>query len=267
MKAIEPSAGPGQSEGQGQSEGLGPCPAVRRRRRTAALALAGILAGAGLAAAAVDAAAQREIARVTAGHLFRSVAEVPAHPVALVFGAGIRGGRPSPILLDRIRMAVALYKARKVRKLLMTGDNGSPYYNEVAVMRRTAMRLGVPGRDVVKDHAGFRTYDSCYRAREVFGVRSAILVTQAFHLPRAVYLARRMGIDADGVSADAMRGGRGTYGGYYRWREQLAACGYAWLQVNFTHPRPRYLGPRISLFDTAASPLPGAVLRPHWGTE
>ncbi len=186
----------------------------------------------------------------TRDYLYEDVARTPARPVALVFGAGYRpNGQPSMVMLDRVMTAVDLYKRGKVRKILVSGDNGSPYYNEVAVMRRVAMSNGVPGRDVVKDHAGFRTYDSCYRAREVFMVRGAILVTQAYHLPRAVYLARRMGIDAVGVAAD-----RHQYSAAARFalREQVA-CAWSWVEVNVTHPLPRFLGPRLPVMEQVAA--------------
>jgi vancomycin permeability regulator SanA len=200
--------------------------------------------------AAIERMAQTEIQAVVDGHIYPTVDSVPSRPVALVFGAGIRpGGKPSLILEDRIQTAVDLYKAEKVRKILMTGDNGSLDYNEVAVMRRTAIKMGVPGRDVVKDHAGFRTYDSCYRARDVFEVKSAILVTQAFHLPRAVYLARSMGLDAVGVTAD----GRPYAAiGNYSWRERLA-CAWSWVEINVTRPLPRYLGPKLPVMDDKAA--------------
>ena len=197
------------------------------------------------------AAMQWDIRTSTKPYLYASVEDAPSRPVALVFGAGIVSGRePSVVLRDRLLTAIELYKAGKVKKLLVTGDNGSLDYNEVAVMRRFALRHGVPGHAVVKDHAGFRTYDSCYRARDVFEVRSAILVTQAFHLPRAVYLARKMGIDAVGVAAD-----RRTYlnSDRYQLREWPASA-FAWVQVNITHPRPRYLGPRIPVLEDARQP-------------
>ncbi|MBW3623258.1 MAG: YdcF family protein [Armatimonadetes bacterium] len=212
----------------------------------------------GILLAAGHAVIQRQIQSTTRGHLYATVQDAPARPVALVFGAGIRRGRPSPILYDRLFTAAELYRAGKVQKLLVTGDNGSLDYNEVAVMRRALMRMGVPGEDVVKDHAGFRTYDSCYRARDVFDVDRAILVTQAFHLPRAVYLARTMGIDAVGVRADRRPYTRESG---YRWREWLA-CSWSWVELNITRPRPRFLGPKEPLFSRIASTDPPAPAPP-----
>lgn len=159
--------------------------------------------------------------------IFR-VEEAPARPVAIVFGAGLqRDGRPTLILRDRVRAAAELYFAGKVRVLLLSGDNRFVYYNEPAAMREYALSLGVPDEALVLDYAGRRTYDTCYRAREIFGVREALLVTQNFHLPRALFLCRRFGIQADGVSADLSR--------YRRlpmliWniRENLATLGALW---------------------------------------
>ncbi len=107
-----------------------------------------------------------------------------------------------PALYDRVATAVDLYQRGLVNKLLLTGDNRFVNYNEPEAMRRTAVKLGVPDEDLVLDYAGRRTYDSCYRAREIFGVNRAILVTQAFHLDRALYLCDAFGIDSVGVVAD-----------------------------------------------------------------
>ncbi|MEO5950898.1 MAG: ElyC/SanA/YdcF family protein, partial [Chloroflexia bacterium] len=113
---------------------------------------------------------------------------LPDNHVAIVFGAGLnQAGGPSAFLYDRVATAADLYKEGKVQKLLMTGDNSTVNYNEVGVMRDTAVSLGVPDRDIVLDYAGFNSWDSCYRAREVFGLQSATLVTQKFHLPRALF--------------------------------------------------------------------------------
>ncbi len=132
-----------------------------------------------------------------------SVTTVPPRRAAIVFGAGLwRDGSPTPVLRDRVQTAANLYFAGKVEKLLMSGDNRFVNYNEPEAMRRHALSLGVPDEDIVLDYAGRRTYDTCYRARDIFGVRSAILVTQGFHLPRALYLCNMLGVDGVGVPAD-----------------------------------------------------------------
>ncbi len=127
---------------------------------------------------------------------------VPHHRVAIVFGAGVRDGRPSAVLYDRVASAVALYRAGAVDKLLMSGDNRFVNYNEPGVMRQTALRLGVPDDDIVLDYAGRSTYDTCYRAREIFGLHDVVLVTQAYHLDRAIFTCSALGVVAVGYPAD-----------------------------------------------------------------
>jgi len=128
---------------------------------------------------------------------------VSARPVAIVFGAEVKkDGTPSVVLRDRVETAAALYKSGKVEKLLMSGDNRFVDYNEPESMRRYALALGVPDANIVLDYAGRRTYDTCYRAKRIFGVNSAILVTQGFHLPRALFLCNALGVDAIGVEAE-----------------------------------------------------------------
>jgi SanA protein len=129
--------------------------------------------------------------------------DVRSEHVAIVFGAGLyRDGSAGPVLRDRVETAVRLYKAGKADKLLMSGDNSFPEHNEPEAMRQYALDLGVPDDDIVLDYAGRRTYDTCYRAREIFQVGSAILVTQHFHMSRALFLCNTFGIDSVGVDAD-----------------------------------------------------------------
>lgn len=170
--------------------------------------------------------------------------EAPHAQVAIVLGAGVdENGVLSAMLADRVATAVALYRAGKVSKLLMSGDHGSRDYDEVNNMRRYAEKHGVPTQDIFMDHAGFNTYDTMVRARKVFQVESALVVTQAFHLPRAVYLARSQGIDATGVSAD-----RRPYLDplYFEVRDAAARLKDFFL-VNVIHPEPRFLGPALPI--------------------
>jgi vancomycin permeability regulator SanA len=179
-----------------------------------------------------------------------TAATLPAHHVALVFGAGLNGaGGPSAVLYDRVATGVALDRAGKVAKLLMTGDNSQVDYNEVGVMRQTALDLGVPATDIVLDYAGFRTYDSCYRARDVFGLRAATLVTNRFHLPRALYTCQALGLDVVGVDAD-----RRPYAGTAYWtvREVLALPVAAWWSA--TDRAPTFLGPAVDVDHPPAQP-------------
>jgi SanA protein len=168
----------------------------------------------------------------------------PARDVAIVFGAGVwPDGTLSHVLADRVETAVRLYEAGKVRKLLMTGDNRRADYNEPAHMRDYALAQGVPAEDIVLDYAGRRTYASCYRARHIFDVTGAILVTQSYHLDRALFTARNLGIDAVGVAADRRDY---VYIEGYWWRELLATT-LAWWEVKITRPRP-ILGEKLPIF-------------------
>ena len=132
-----------------------------------------------------------------------TVDNVPAERVAIVFGAGLlRDGSAGPVLRDRVETAVQLYQQGKVQKLLMSGDNRFVNYNEPEAMRQYALDLSVPDEDIVLDYAGRRTYDTCYRANAIFQVDSAILVTQSFHLPRALFLCNSFGVQSTGVEAN-----------------------------------------------------------------
>jgi vancomycin permeability regulator SanA len=142
------------------------------------------------------------VGRAARGRLYR-VADAPARPVAIVFGAGVRAdGSLTSALADRVDTAVELYHAGKVQKLLMSGDNSRPGYDEPTAMKGYALSRGVPASAIELDFAGYHTHRTCARARRTFGVSEALLVTQGYHLPRALYLCRAVGIDAVGVIAD-----------------------------------------------------------------
>jgi vancomycin permeability regulator SanA len=209
----------------------------RLRRRLAGMIR--YMAGSILVGAAVLAAMIADV-NTAAQNISATTEGAPIRPVAIVFGAGYSSQGLSLVLEDRVRTAVDLYRAGRVRKLLMTGDNSRMSYNEPVAMRRFAESLGVPDGDIVLDYAGFRTYDSLYRARDIFGIRDALLVTQSYHLPRALYTARRLGIEASGVAAE-----RHAYPEqrFFNRREILAICN-AWIQTNITRPRPHFLGPK-----------------------
>jgi SanA protein len=135
-------------------------------------------------------------------HIYQ-VDNAPVERVAIVFGAEVLGGgRLSDVLRDRMDTAISLYEAGRVQKLLVSGDNQFVEYDEPSAMMAYAIEQGVPPEDVQPDYAGRRTYDTCYRARHIFQVESAILVTQDFHLPRAIFTCRQLGIESVGVSAD-----------------------------------------------------------------
>nr|WP_312881901.1 ElyC/SanA/YdcF family protein [Actinomadura alba] len=175
----------------------------------------------------------------TGPHRF-PVERVPAAPVALVFGAGLKHGRPSRFLAGRLDVAARLYRLGGVRAILVTGDNGVKSYDEPTAMRDYLVGQGIPATKIVLDYAGFDTWDSCVRARRVFGVRRAVVVTQRFHLPRAVATCRRAGIEASGVGHDSSAVAVvPTNVGYVR---ELAASVKA-LSDLVRRPRPHFLGP------------------------
>jgi len=185
---------------------------------------------------------------VTSPYRHTDPAKIPPETIAIVFGAGLwDDGTLSPMLADRIQGAVDLYRVGRVRKLLMTGDNSTDDYNEVKAMKIYAENQGVAKGDITLDYAGFSTYESCYRAKEIFGVKQAILITQSYHLPRAVYTCRTLGIKAIGL-------GTADWGKYsdellkeYSIREVFAVVKAVW-EVHITRPKPTFLGPleRIS---------------------
>jgi SanA protein len=137
------------------------------------------------------------------GRQVYSAQQVRQDQVAIVFGARIYAdGRLSPMLRDRVETAVELYQTGKVEKLLFSGDNRFREYDEPGRMRDYALSLGVPSEDIQPDYAGRRTYDTCYRAKAIFKLESAILITQDFHLPRALFTCDSLGLDVVGVAAD-----------------------------------------------------------------
>jgi SanA protein len=132
-----------------------------------------------------------------------SLQNAPFVETAIVFGAGLRkDGSPTPVLRDRVKAGAELYLSGKVKRLLLTGDNRFENYNEPASMAIYAQELGIPSKDLMIDYGGKSTYDSCYRAKNVYKLEQAILVTQSFHLPRALFICDQLGIKSQGVSAD-----------------------------------------------------------------
>jgi len=169
-------------------------------------------------------------------HIY-SADEVPAGRVAIVFGAGLRrDGTPTAVLRDRVATAAQLYFQGRVEKLLMSGDNRVASYNESQAMADYAIALGVPAEDIVLDYAGRRTYDTCYRAGAIFGLDQAILVTQQFHLPRALFLCNAFGLQASGVPAEGSNFRRSSL---VIWSvRELAATFTAVWDVYFSRPLP-----------------------------
>ncbi|MBR2731644.1 MAG: YdcF family protein [Clostridia bacterium] len=160
----------------------------------------------------------------------------------LVLGCGARGGVPSPMLEDRLLRGIELYEAGAAPKLLMSGDHGQKEYDEVNVMKDFAIGQGVPSSDVFMDHAGFSTYESMVRAQQVFQAQRVLIVTQGYHLPRAIYDARRLGLEADGVAADL----RPYMGQTFRNLREILARDKDILWTLF-RPAPTYLGEAIPI--------------------
>lgn len=207
---------------------------VRSSRIRGALATGIIAAGIILSIAPWVVAAR--IGRIVRGRVYDRTAAVPERPVAIVFGAGLwPDGSLTPVLADRVATGVDLYRTGKVQRLLFSGDNRRVDYNEPEAMRVYAVELGVPEEHIVLDYAGRRTWDTIYRARAIFAVERAVVVTQRFHLPRVLYLCDALGVDAVGVVADRRTYSRSRW--YWEVREYLALMA-AWWDVNVRQPVP-----------------------------
>lgn len=161
----------------------------------------------------------------------------------LVLGAGVWDNeRPSHMLEDRLIVGIELYERGLSDRLLMSGDNGQIYYDEVNVMKNYAIDKGVPSSHIFMDHAGFSTYESMYRAKYIFGVETVIIVTQEYHLYRAVYIADKLGLEAYGVNSDP----RGYLGQTYRDLREFFARNKDFIQCIFK-PKPTFLGEFIPI--------------------
>lgn len=158
----------------------------------------------------------------------------------LVLGAGVRNNKPTPMLNDRLEEAISLYKEGKAPKIIMSGDHGRDYYDEVNVMKDFAMNKGVPSQDIFMDHAGFSTYESVYRAKEIFKAQKVIIVTQDYHLYRALFIANALDIEAVGASANL----RNYPGQSARDLREIAARCKDFISCIFK-PKPTYLGDPI----------------------
>jgi Uncharacterized membrane protein len=156
----------------------------------------------------------------------------------LILGAGIwENNKPSQMLEDRLKLGIKLYQAGAADKLLMSGDHGKKDYNEVGVMKQYAITAGVPSEDIFMDHAGFSTYESLYRARDIFQAHKVIVVTQKYHMYRALYIGKGLGMEVYGVASDP----REYAGQYKRQLREIVARGKDFFYV-ITKPRPKYLG-------------------------
>lgn len=160
----------------------------------------------------------------------------------LVLGAGIWGDKPSHMLEDRLLEAISLYEKGVSSKIIMSGDHGRKEYDEVNIMKDFAIQNGIPSEDIFMDHAGFSSYDSLYRAREIFGVKKVLIVTQKYHLYRALYIANKLGIEAYGIPSNPRK-----YGGQTK-RElrEILARNKDFVKC-ILKPNPTYLGETIPI--------------------
>ena len=204
----------------------------------------GIIACAGLLGASLVICLNTRVITSASDYVITDFSGLSGYDCILVLGAGVRsGGEPSPMLRDRLSRALELYEAGVSGKLVMSGDHGSEYYDEVNAMKNWAVDAGAASEDVFMDHAGFSTYESLYRLKEVFCAESVVIVTQRYHLYRALYTARALGLDAVGVPAEEI-----TYSGQtYRNVRELAArvkdVIYAAIK-----PKPAFLGDTIPVW-------------------
>ena len=183
----------------------------------------------------------------TRPYIYSSVESAPVTQVALILGASVLPNEGlSGVLQERVDKAVQLYQAHKVSKILMTGDNSTVSYNEVEPVRRYLLAAGIAPQDIFLDHAGFDTYSSMYRARDVFGVTSVTIVTQPFHMPRSIYIARALGLQAVGVEA----GSGEAY--FYNTLREVPASIKAGLDLLF-YRVPKYLGPQFLITGTGTT--------------
>lgn len=165
--------------------------------------------------------------------------EAPQVDAILILGARVyANGTPSPLLKDRLDYGYNLYSQGKADRILVSGDHGRDDYDEVTAMKNYLLEKGVPQEHIFMDHAGFNTYDSLYRAKEIFSIKSLIVCTQEFHMPRALYIGRRLGLEAYGYAAPD----KAVYHmAYNNFREKLAQV-KAFLETDILHRKPQYLG-------------------------
>lgn len=163
------------------------------------------MTGLGIAGLAAVVGSVSIVRATAAGHIYTET-DIPAAPVALVLGAKVfPDGTPSPFLTARLDLAKRLYDAGRVDVIIVSGDKNAPEYDEPAAMWGYLVNAGVPESKLVIDAKGFDTFESCVRARQLFNVSRLIMVTQSYHLPRAVATCRSLGIDAMGVGDDSAR--------------------------------------------------------------
>ncbi len=202
-----------------------------------------VLASCALSSLLAVLAARSVVEKSSTQYLSDSASELPFCRTAIVLGCSstLSNGRTNQFFENRIKKAAALYHSRRVRKLIVSGDNSRPSYNEPAEMKKALIKQGVAAEDIVCDFAGFNTLDSIIRAKEVFGQNQFIVVSQEFHNKRAVFIARSKGIEAYGLNAAEVRRSHSTK---TLIREELARVKTV-LDIWILNRGPKYLGPKI----------------------
>jgi SanA protein len=210
------------------------------RRRKRILAAAGLVAVCGIGLLAVN----RSVLDAGKGRIFSDVNSVPYHRVALVLGTSPTfQGQQNAFFTGRVHAAAKLYRSGKVSKLLLSGDHGRPEYDEPTAMKEALLRLGVPESAMVLDYAGFRTLDSVVRARKVFGVDDCVIVTDDFHLPRALYIADHAGVKAVGYQPPKLP----VSAAPQTFAREIGSRFLVWLDMNILNTQPKFLGPHIEV--------------------
>jgi SanA protein len=184
-----------------------------------------------------------EVNKESSGLIYQDINQIPNAEVALILGASVKPNKEmSDIFRDRVDTAIKLYENKKVSKIIVSGDHGKKYYDEVEAAKKYLLEKGIPPDDIFLDHAGFDTYDSLYRAKHIFDVKSMIVVTQNFHLPRAMFIAKKLGHNAYGFSADLH-----SYSGAEKmFIREIFADVKAYFDI-LLDEKPQFLGPKINL--------------------
>lgn len=175
--------------------------------------------------------------QIIKGNEYSNISDVDC---IIILGAGIWGDKPSPMLEDRLQEGINLYQNGVSDKIIMSGDHGRKEYDEVNIMKKYAIEKGIPSENIFMDHAGFSTYESIYRAKDIFQAKKVVIVTQKYHLYRALYIANRLGLEAYGVGADP----RQYVGATYREIREILARDKDFIKCIFK-PEPTYLGDTI----------------------
>lgn len=176
-------------------------------------------------------------------NLYKSVSDLPKKEIWLVFWASVKKWKPSIILKDRLDVAFLAYKTWKINKIIVSGDNSSPDYNEPKIMKKYLISLGVKKDDIYEDFAWFDTYDSLYRARDIFNARELVLFTQEFHLKRAIYIAKKLWIETFWIATDLKKYSRPRYNNF----REIFARVKAFLEIEIIKPKPKFLWDSIKI--------------------